>query len=154
MTWNQIAGVLRQVPPTFGGIIAGVFLAVGLNLTSDDIKNGIDAVIAIGGGISTLGGIWLSIRANSKASIVAAATAPENVAATVKAVTDVRPETTPAIVSAVNNLPDVKGVITAPTPEGGALAAAIPSPTVVMAGTERAKAVAGSPSPYTHGGHT
>lgn len=46
------------------------------------------------------------------------------------------------MVAQVNAMPEVKGVITAPTPEGVDLAKAIPSPTVVAAGTIAALDVA------------
>lgn len=48
----------------------------------------------------------------------------------------------PNLVKVVNAQPEIKGVITAPTPEGVKLANAIPEATVAPAGTEAAKAVA------------
>lgn len=155
MTFDQFNGQLRQWVPIISTAIAvtGLLKPSEVAVLSDAVLQIVNGAGIIVGGAGIIGGMVLAWRATSKAAIVAAATKPENVAATVRAVTQAAPETTPAIVSAVNNLPDVKGVITSPTPEGDALAKSIPSPTVVRAGTEAAKAVAGSPSPYTHGGH-
>lgn len=50
-------------------------------------------------------------------------------------------------VASVNALPDVKGVVTMPTPAGRALANANPSPTVAAAGTAAATAVASAAVP-------
>lgn len=144
MTREEICGVLRQLPPTIGGMIAGAFLVIHMKITADDIKQGIDAIIQIGGVISSLGGLWLTMKANSKASIVAAATKPDNVADTVRAVTVAAPASTAEMVKAVNSLPEVKGVVTTDTLAGIILAAKIPSPTVAPAGTSDAESIARS----------
>lgn len=148
MTFDQFNGQLRQWLP----IVSTTLVVTGI-LKPAEVATAMDAVMQVIGGIGMLGGMIWSWRANSKAAIVASATKPENVAATVRAVTQAAPETTAAVVSAVNSLPQVKGVITAATPEGRVLAESIPSPTVATAGTPMAASVAGSPSPYTHGGH-
>jgi hypothetical protein len=51
-------------------------------------------------------------------------------------------KTAPNLVSTVDNLPQVEGVITKPTEEGKELAKAVPSSTVVPAGTTAAKSIA------------
>lgn len=54
----------------------------------------------------------------------------------------VKNNTPAALVSTVNSMPEVVGVVTKPTEEGKALAAAIPSLSVAPAGTSAAVAVA------------
>lgn len=61
-----------------------------------------------------------------------------------KALTDAVATVQPKIlVAAVDAMPDVAGVVTNSTQAGHALAASLPSPTVVAAGTDRAAEVAG-----------
>lgn len=59
-----------------------------------------------------------------------------------------------ALVQAVNAMPEVQGVVTAPTAAGRALADSIPSHTVATAGSPAAATVAGATVPFTHGGHS
>jgi hypothetical protein len=60
MTWDQIAGLLRQLLPFFGG-----FAVARGWLTTEQMTAAVGALI-------TLGGIGWSIKANSKTSIIKA----------------------------------------------------------------------------------
>lgn len=62
MTWDQIAGLLRQILPFVGGFA----IARGWLNT--------EQVAGITGAVVTLGGVLWSIKANSKGSIIASAT--------------------------------------------------------------------------------
>lgn len=108
--------------------------AQGLN----DISEGVKLIMKGGGTIMMIGlplyGA-LKMRLASKVSDVKAA-APAELAV---AMTKVAPA---EMITAVKDMPEVKGVVTNPTPDGIALARFIPSPAVASAGTPDAVAIA------------
>lgn len=104
----------------------------------DHIFNGIKE-ISIGAGPLILTGtaLWAKYRSSKVAQVASVkAIAPAELAV---AMTKVAPA---EMITAVTDMPEVKGVVTNPTPDGIALARSIPSPAVASAGTPDAAAIA------------
>lgn len=117
---EQIKSIVRWLVATFGGAIAGFIAGKGW-ATSDQVL----AVV-------------------SSDEFLQGASAVATVLAAIWGLFVHRQQNAVKIASEV---PHVAAVITTDTPAGEALAAAIPGPAVVMAGTPTAKAVASGASP-------
>lgn len=113
---EQVKSGVRWVLAALGGTFFGVFISKGW-VTAEQVQalmTNETLVGIIASGVMSLGGLVWGLISRKESNMVAA----------------------------VNAMPDVQGVVTTPTPEGRALAAAVPSPTVVTAGTGAATAVA------------
>jgi hypothetical protein len=112
---EQIKSAIRWAAATFGGAIAGFVAGKGW-ATSDQVIAVVTSdefIQGAGAMISLVFGIWGWFVHRQRNAVKVA-----------------------------SEVPHVAGVITADTPEGKELAAAIPGPAVVVAGTAAAKAVA------------
>lgn len=130
------------------GIMAGTLLVgIGMLPSFDtaaftqavtDLADGTKLIMKGGGALLVIGlPIWgiIKSRLSSKVADVKAAE-PAQFAAAVAQIQPVE------MVAAVKDLPAVKGVITSDSPAGQAIAAAVPGPTVVSAGTPEARSLA------------
>lgn len=121
MTWEQGSGQIRLIV----GFVAGIVVARGW--TTADVTTLTDIMMQAGGGLAAIVAAYKSFMALSPKAIAVAA---------------VTPETLPHTVAEVDKQPAIRGIITARTPEGLALAKDVPSPTVVPASTAEAARVA------------
>ena len=112
MNEEQVKSLVRWALTTLGGLVAGYFAAKGW-FSVDQINSVLNSEVVIGLITSAAMAIWgYFVHTTSNAVAVA------------------------------NAIPAVAGVITAPTADGRALAASVPSVTVAPAGTTAAAAVA------------
>jgi len=112
MNPEQVKGSLRYLIATFGGMFAGWFAAKGY-FTADQFMAIVTSEAFIGLVASGVVAVWGVINRSDKNTVALA-----------------------------NATPGVKGVITESTEVGKALAASIPAPTVVAAGTTEAVEIA------------
>lgn len=112
MNEEQVKSLVRSLVGTFGGMVAGWFAAKGW-FTVDQVLSVLNSPTLIGTAASLIVGIW-GLFVHSKTNAVAV----------------------------VDAMPEVAGVVTQPTVAGTALAKAITSPTVAVAGTPDAAVVA------------
>lgn len=135
-TGITLLGTIAVLPPeTVSAAIADVKLVVdGLSQATKGITN---LLIVLGPVL----GAFIAYIGHKKASLPAQVEAVKEAApaALAQAVAQVSPS---QMVAAVNALPNVSGVVTTATPEGRALAAAIPDAGVAPAGTAAAASIA------------
>lgn len=112
MNEEQVKSTIRSLVGAFGGVIAGWFAAKGW-FTVDQVVGVLNSPVLVGIAASLVMGIW-GLFVHSKTNAVAV----------------------------VDAMPEVAGVVTKPTVAGAELAKAVPSPTVAVAGTTDAAAVA------------
>lgn len=112
MNEEQVKSGVRWFVATFGGLIVGYVTAKGW-ISADQATTILNSSAFVGAIASIIVGVW-GLFVHSKTNAVAV----------------------------VNAMPEVKGVVTQPTQAGLALAQAIPSETVVPAGTNAAARVA------------
>lgn len=115
MNPEQTKSVVRWFVSTFGGVVAGFIAGKGW-ATAEQVMGVLtsDTFMQVAGALITLGaGVW-GLVVHKQANAVAV----------------------------VEAMPEVRGIVTAPTVEGRALAAAVPSSVVVPAGTPAAAAIA------------
>ena len=112
MNEEQVKSAIRWMVATFGGVVAGWFAAKGW-FTIDQVEGVLNSPVFLSLAGSIVMGAW-GLVTHTKTNTVAV----------------------------VNSMPEVKGVVTAPTAAGVELAKAIPGPTVAVAGTTDAKAIA------------
>lgn len=112
MNEEQVKSSLRTLIATFGGIVAGWFAAKGW-FTIDQVTSVLNSPVFLSLAASIVMGAW-GLITHTKTNAV----------------------------NVVNNMPEVKGVVTNSTAAGVELAKAIPGPTVAVAGTTDAKAIA------------
>ncbi len=109
---EQVKSLIRWFISTFGGAIAGWFAAKGW-FTVDQVISVLNSPVLLGAASSIVVAAW-GLFTHTKSNAVAV----------------------------VNAIPEVKGVITAPTAAGVALAESIPAATVTVAGSSVAASVA------------
>lgn len=112
-------------------LVDGVMTIVG------SLEKIVGALVAIGGAVTLIANSLKSSQAASSANAVLRVQEIAN--------DPTQPQTKEAktaLVEATNSIPEVQGVVMTPTPAGERLAASIPAPTVVPAGTPEAVAVA------------
>jgi hypothetical protein len=112
MNEEQVKSGIRWLITTFGGVVAGFFAAKGW-FTVDQVLSVLNSGTFIGVVTSGVILVW-GLITHKKSNAVAV----------------------------VNAMPEVQGVVTAPTADGRALANAVPSATVAVAGTQAAAQVA------------
>lgn len=113
---EQIKSALRWLLTTFGGVIAGFFVAKGW-FTIDQVTSVLNSPALISIAASIVVGVW-GLFTHTQTNAV-------------------------KVVDTIAKQPDspVKAVITEPTPEGVALATAIPGNTTIVAGSTKAEDV-------------
>lgn len=109
---EQLKSIVRWLITAFGGGIAGWLAHRGF-ITTDQVMGILNSETFIGLVVSAISLVW-GLFTHTQVNTIAAA----------------------------NAIPAVRGVITAPTAEGKALAEAVPAATVVPAGTAAAVQVA------------
>lgn len=109
---EQIKSLVRWAVTMFGGVVAGWFAAKGW-LSAQQVMDILNSPTFVGIVVSLIGG-GLSLATHTKANAIKVADSDT----------------------------DVAGVVMKNTPAGAAIAAALPSPTVAVAGTQAAAQVA------------
>lgn len=112
MNEEQVKSGVRWAVATFGGVVAGWFAAKGW-FTIDQVTGVLNSPVFLSLAGSLIMGAWGLVTHTQKNAV-----------------------------NVVNNMPEVKGVVTNPTAAGVELAKSIPGPTVAVAGTTDAKAIA------------
>lgn len=109
MNPEQVKSGVRYLLATFGGAVAGWFASRGW-LSTEQVLSILNSEVFLGLIVSGIMGAWGLVARTNKNMVVAA-----------------------------NNVPAVRGVVMHPTSEGKAIASAVPTDSVTVAGTTTAK---------------